>query len=67
MEDRRRLTVAITRSKQKLIMIGDVESLNKYSPFRDLFASMNSLSKIQLQDGKQGFSWNSLLDELKAL
>lgn len=67
LEDRRRLTVAITRSKHKLIMIGDVESLNKYSPFQDLFKSMNSLSKIQLQDGKQGFSWDTLLDELKSL
>lgn len=61
LEDQRRLTVAITRSKHKLIMIGDVDSLNRYEPFKNLFNHMNSMSKILLQDGKQGFSWEGLL------
>lgn len=65
LEDRRRLTVAITRAKHKLIMIGDVNCLNKYTPFRDLFKHMNSLSKVQLQDDKFGFSWESMLARVK--
>lgn len=66
LEDRRRLTVAITRAKHKLIMIGDVNCLNKYTPFRDLFKHMNSMSKFQVQDGKFGFSWQALMEGLKA-
>ncbi|CAG9808331.1 unnamed protein product [Chironomus riparius] len=65
LEDRRRLTVAITRAKHKLIMIGDVNCLNKYTPFRDLFRHMNSISKVQLQDEKFGFSWEKLMKSLK--
>ncbi|KAG5673320.1 hypothetical protein PVAND_003380 [Polypedilum vanderplanki] len=65
LEDRRRLTVAITRAKHKLIMIGDVNCLNKYTPFRDLFKHMSSISKVQIQDEKFGFSWNVILDKLR--
>lgn len=64
LEDRRRLTVAITRAKQKLIMIGDVNCLNKYTPFKDLFKHMSSMSKISIQDGKFGFSWSLLTEKL---
>lgn len=65
LEDRRRLTVAITRAKHKLIMIGDVNCLNKYTPFRDLFKHMNGMSKVKLDDEKMGFSWMSMLEEVK--
>lgn len=65
LEDRRRLTVAITRAKHKLIMVGDVNCLNKYTPFRDLFKHMNSMSKVQVQNERFGFAWNSLLNKLK--
>ena len=65
LDDRRRLTVAITRAKHKLIMIGDVNSLNYYAPFKDLFKHMSSLSKFQTEDGKFGFSWSRLLASLK--
>lgn len=65
LEDRRRLTVAITRAKHKLIMIGDVNCLNKYTPFRDLFKHMNAMSKVQVQDEKLGFSWAELLCDVK--
>lgn len=61
LEDRRRLTVAITRAKHKLIMIGDVNCLNKYTPFRDLFKHMNAVSKVKLQDEQSGFSWEAML------
>lgn len=65
LEDRRRLTVAITRAKHKLIMIGDVNCLNKYTPFRDLFKHMNAMSKVQVQDERFGFSWDALLQNVK--
>lgn len=65
LDDRRRLTVAITRAKHKLIMIGDVKCLDKYSPFRDLFNSMSTTSKVTVEDNKLGFSWTALLNNLK--
>lgn len=65
LEDRRRLTVAITRAKHKLIMVGDVNCLNSYTPFRDLLTHMNSVSKIKIEEGKLGFSWENLLNDLK--
>lgn len=66
LDDRRRLTVAITRAKHKLIMIGDANCLNNYTPFRDLFKHMSGLSKFQIEDKRFGFSWSRLLDSLKA-
>lgn len=66
LEDRRRLTVAITRAKHKLIMIGDVNCLSKYTPFRDLFQHMNAMSKVQIYDGRFGFSWQNLMAHLKS-
>lgn len=65
LDDRRRLTVAITRAKHKLIMIGDTNCLNFYNPFRDLFKNMSSMSKCQVEEGKMGFSWAKLMEELK--
>lgn len=65
LDDRRRLTVAITRAKHKLIMIGDANCLNNYKPFKDLFQHMSSLSKFQVESGKFDFSWEQLLSNLK--
>lgn len=65
LDDRRRLTVAITRAKHKLIMIGDVNCLNSYTPFRDLFKHISGMSRVSLEDGKLGFSWQKLLSDLK--
>lgn len=67
LEDQRRLTVAITRSKHKLIMIGDVESLQIYTPFQGLFQSLTGMCKIKLSDGTLGFTWNTLLSNLALL
>ena len=64
LDDRRRLNVAITRAKHKLIMIGDVQCLNKYTPFKDLFKSLSSASKVTVEDKKLGFSWDALLNKL---
>lgn len=64
LQDVRRLTVAITRSQHKLILIGDVKSLNIYAPFKDLFTHLSGMSKLDLIDGKQDFSWQNIMDNL---
>lgn len=61
LEDQRRLTVAITRAKHKLIMIGDIKSLESYRPFKKLIDSMSRMSKINLIDQQQGFDWRKIL------
>lgn len=61
LEDQRRLTVAITRAKHKLIMVGDTASLDNYRPFRMLITSMSKMNKINLIDQQQGFDWHTLL------
>lgn len=44
LEDTRRLNVAITRAKHKLIVVGDESCLGKYKPFVKL---LNSIVKNQ--------------------
>lgn len=65
LEDQRRLTVAVTRAKHKLIIVGDVASLQVYTPFRQLFASISSVSKTKLTDGQRGFSWSAIMNEMQ--
>lgn len=64
LQDFRRLTVAITRSQHKLIIVGDVKSLNVYAPFKELFSHLSGMSKLDLVDGKQDFSWQKIMDNL---
>ncbi|KAJ9598826.1 hypothetical protein L9F63_026640, partial [Diploptera punctata] len=45
--DKRRLTVAVTRAKKKLIIIGDVITLRKYSPFNQLLECLSHSSVIR--------------------
>ena len=56
LNDKRRLTVAVTRSKEKLILIGCIQSLIRYSPIneligimkeKDLIIKLNSLEEIE--------------------
>lgn len=61
LEDQRRLTVAITRAKHKLIMVGDTVSLENYRPFKTLITSMSKMNKINLVDQQHGFDWRILL------
>jgi DNA replication ATP-dependent helicase Dna2 len=65
LQDHKRLTVAITRAKQKLIMIGDVECLQKFTPFKNLFNFINKVSKVSLDENSQNFNWNSISENLK--
>lgn len=61
LEDQRRLTVAITRAKHKLIMIGDTNALESYRPFQMLINSMSKMNRINLVDQQQDFDWRILL------
>lgn len=61
LEDQRRLTVAITRAKHKLVMVGDTASLEMYRPFKTLITSMSKMNKINLIDQQQGFDWRTLM------
>lgn len=61
LEDQRRLTVAITRAKHKLILIGDTDSLDGYRPFQMLINSMSKMNRINLVDQQHGFDWRILL------
>lgn len=64
LEDQRRLTVAVTRAKHKLIMVGDMKALESYTPFKILLKGMSGMNKISLVDGHHGFNWTDLLADL---
>lgn len=61
LDDHRRLTVAITRAKHKLIIIGDTVSLEGYRPFKMLITGLSKMNKINLVDQQHGFNWSALL------
>lgn len=67
LEDKRRLTVAITRAKHKLIVIGDAVALEQYSPFKRLIDQIGGLNKLHLQDEQQGFRWADVMQRLNVL
>ncbi|XP_045595912.2 DNA replication ATP-dependent helicase/nuclease DNA2 [Procambarus clarkii] len=57
LQDDRRLNVAVTRAKYKLIMVGDIASLQVYAPFKKLTAILEPHQIYQLKDGEDGFVW----------
>lgn len=57
LQDERRLNVAVTRAKYKLIMVGDIATLQLYTPFRKLTAHLEPHQIYHLQDGQDGFMW----------
>lgn len=61
LSDKKRLNVAITRAKHKLILIGDVTTLDQYSTFLKIISTLEK-NTIHLKDGENGFNWNELLD-----
>uniref|UniRef100_A0A8W7PKR2 DNA replication ATP-dependent helicase/nuclease n=1 Tax=Anopheles coluzzii TaxID=1518534 RepID=A0A8W7PKR2_ANOCL len=67
LSDKSRLTVAITRAKEKLIIIGDRLTLDSYAPFKKLFNVASKISNISLREKKDGFEWNALLEFLISL
>jgi len=64
LEDKRRLTVAITRAKHKLLIIGDVRFLRRYQPFQCLFDSLPSQQVIVLSDDSRSFEWEQLMGNI---
>lgn len=64
LEDVRRLTVAITRSRHKLIIVGDVASLAEYSPYQKLFTCIPEMGRTAVTDERNGFEWPFLMDHL---
>ncbi|XP_011068537.1 PREDICTED: DNA replication ATP-dependent helicase/nuclease DNA2 [Acromyrmex echinatior] len=64
LDDQRRLTVAITRARHKLIIIADKVTLLRYVPFKNLFDVIEEKNVINLQDGEEDFSWKSLIHRI---
>ncbi|XP_053674014.1 DNA replication ATP-dependent helicase/nuclease DNA2 [Anopheles nili] len=67
LSDKRRLTVAITRAQEKLIVIGDRSSLCTYAPFYKLFKISDETSNVHILDEKDGFSWESPIQLLSSI
>uniref|UniRef100_A0A182M9V9 DNA replication ATP-dependent helicase/nuclease n=1 Tax=Anopheles culicifacies TaxID=139723 RepID=A0A182M9V9_9DIPT len=67
LNDKRRLTVAITRAREKLIIIGDRATLESYTTFKKLFNVVTKPSNIHLVDKKDGFEWANALEFLTTL
>lgn len=65
LQDRNRLNVAVTRAKHKLIIIGDTMSLEQhYPPFAKLFSVLKD-DIVDLEPGRDDFSWENLLQLIK--
>ncbi|XP_015433477.1 PREDICTED: DNA replication ATP-dependent helicase/nuclease DNA2 [Dufourea novaeangliae] len=62
--DHKRLTVAITRAKHKLIVIADKYTLSHYSPFKKLFVLVEEKNIINLHDEHDDFSWETVMSLL---
>lgn len=58
LQDERRLNVAITRAKYKLIMIGDMATLQLFNPFKKLTDILESSQVYKIKQGTDGFSWS---------
>ena len=56
LHDVRRLTVAVTRAKHKLVIIGDSQTLRQYPPFAKLLNALEVHQLIRLCDGTEGFN-----------
>ncbi|XP_017485181.1 PREDICTED: DNA replication ATP-dependent helicase/nuclease DNA2-like [Rhagoletis zephyria] len=48
LKDERRLNVAVTRAKKKLIIIGNRRTLDRYPPFQSMFLHLNSSQFVPL-------------------
>ena len=48
LNDKRRLTVAITRAKHKLILLGDSDTLKQYAPFQTLLSCLSERNFVSI-------------------
>ncbi|XP_045462614.1 DNA replication ATP-dependent helicase/nuclease DNA2 [Harmonia axyridis] len=62
LEDHRRLNVALTRAKHKLILIGDMQTVKKYSPFAKLLSCFEKTHIIKFKD--EDNRWTYLLNNV---
>ncbi|XP_076757280.1 DNA replication helicase/nuclease 2 [Xylocopa sonorina] len=62
--DHRRLTVAVTRAKHKLIIIADKSTVSQYTVFKKLFDLVEDENTINLRDNYDDFSWRNLVSDL---
>ncbi|XP_015607764.1 DNA replication ATP-dependent helicase/nuclease DNA2 [Cephus cinctus] len=62
LDDHQRLTVAITRSKHKLIIVCDKPTMENFLPFKKLFAHCREEDFVNLRDNHNDFSWKELLE-----
>ncbi|KAJ8924803.1 hypothetical protein NQ315_000957 [Exocentrus adspersus] len=60
LEDKRRLTVAITRAKHKLLIVGDVSTLQEYSTFQKILPHVKIIRLYETL----GFNWDKVLDNV---
>ena len=57
--------MAVTRAKHKLILIGDLTTLERFTPFRKLIMILKNFDQIiNLKDGENDFSFNELINSL---
>lgn len=61
LNDERRLTVAVTRAKHKLVIVGDTTTLRRYRTFQSFFKFLDVSKIVPLIEGENGFSWSELV------
>lgn len=64
LDDQRRLTVAITRARHKLIIITDKVTLMRYTPFKNLFDVIDEKNVISLHNDEEDFNWENLISKI---
>ena len=60
LQDSRRLNVAITRAKHKLIVVGQKDSLKYFDPFEKIFGILKDSQFMRIQSGSHEFDWSHL-------
>lgn len=64
LDDQRRLTVAITRARHKLVIITDKITLMRYTPFKNLFDVIDEKNVISLHNDEEDFNWENLISKI---
>lgn len=68
LEDHRRINVALTRAKHKLIVIADVLTIERSTPVKKMIDYLDKEKKIMhLKNGTDEFSWTNVLADIEDL